>query len=433
MGVASTIFRIYFIYSFALFFVLGIWIFSLSSEKAKRFPLCMLLIFLGQIGILSLRFIPWDNEVVERFFNSLIYLLCLFCAFLILRLVGKMPFRVSLFYAISAYVLQHFSYQLAQLWYTAGGMVFDNVIVSTVLNLATFILLYVFFFLFLPKNIQFRNEKLSKNKTVFTMAFITVFVYILLHSLSMNSPYFSDERDLYFNLYGAASSFAVLALLFSISRNNALETEKDNLAIIAKAQSEQYQLSKETIDLINIKCHDMRHFVRSFADAENHEEQEEIRKRIAIYDASAKTGSPAMDVVLMEQSLICEKNEIEFTHFIDPLGLSVLSEAETYSLFGNAISNAVRACSFLPKEKRAIHIVVKTVGNFASIRIENPYEGELSFANGLPQSDKGDDANHGFGLLSIRATVNKHGGTLLIDHNNGVFRLLITMPLNRQN
>ena len=53
-------------------------------------------------------------------------------------------------------------------------------------------------------------------------------------------------------------------------------------------------------------------------------------------------------------------------------------------------------------ERRLIHLSVARQKGFAAIRIENCYDGELHFANGLPITTKKDVGYHGFGVKSIR-------------------------------
>lgn len=50
-------------------------------------------------------------------------------------------------------------------------------------------------------------------------------------------------------------------------------------------------------------------------------------------------------------------------------------------------------------------------------------------AGGLPETTKGDRANHGFGTRSMRAIAERYGGTLTAGCEGGVFRLDVMIPL----
>jgi len=49
--------------------------------------------------------------------------------------------------------------------------------------------------------------------------------------------------------------------------------------------------------------------------------------------------------------------------------------------------------------------------------------------DGLPQTTKGDARWHGFGVKSIRRIVQQHGGTLTMQAQDGMFRLVALLPL----
>ena len=42
---------------------------------------------------------------------------------------------------------------------------------------------------------------------------------------------------------------------------------------------------------------------------------------------------------------------------------------------------------------------------------------------------KGDKENHGFGITNIRYAVEKNNGECIIDSKDGMFRIVITIPL----
>lgn len=101
--------------------------------------------------------------------------------------------------------------------------------------------------------------------------------------------------------------------------------------------------SKETIDLINIKCHDLKNQIAMLGSRIPKEEIEELNHTISIYDTTAKTGNEALDVLLAEKLLLCENKSIHFDYMADGENLSVLKPSDIYSLFGNASYNAIEA------------------------------------------------------------------------------------------
>lgn len=63
----------------------------------------------------------------------------------------------------------------------------------------------------------------------------------------------------------------------------------------------------------------------------------------------ARTGNETLDIVLTDKLLYCEKNNVTITCIADGKSLSFMSEEDIYSLFGNALDNAVLAVEQLPE------------------------------------------------------------------------------------
>ena len=99
------------------------------------------------------------------------------------------------------------------------------------------------------------------------------------------------------------------------------------------------------------------------------------------------------------------------------------------SIFGNALDNAIECELKIPdKEKRLIHVSVSKQKNFLLLRFENYYDTELKYQGGAFITTKRDKEFHGYGLKSIRYTVNKYDGAVSIDTKENWFDLKILIP-----
>lgn len=202
-------------------------------------------------------------------------------------------------------------------------------------------------------------------------------------------------------------------------------------------QKEQYQLAKETIAIINRKCHDLKHQIAAMRTVLNKENQEkyllEIEGSVRIYDAIFKTGNEVLDTVLTEKSLNCEANDIQVTCVADGRRLAFMDPVDLYSILGNALDNAIESVQQLSgPDKRMIDVLICARRRFLVLRVSNPLEEELTFENGLPVSTKPYDGCHGFGLKSIRYTAEKYGGFATVSTENGQFQLKILIPLTEE-
>lgn len=72
----------------------------------------------------------------------------------------------------------------------------------------------------------------------------------------------------------------------------------------------------------------------------------------------------------------------------------------------------------------------ETVAGVASIHVENSFDGTVELGtDGLPETTKADRANHGFGVRSMRLTVERYGGTLTTLAEGGHFHVNAIVPM----
>ena len=65
-----------------------------------------------------------------------------------------------------------------------------------------------------------------------------------------------------------------------------------------------------------------------------------------------------------------------------------------------------------------------------SIHVENYFDGQVSFGGeGLPQTRKADEANHGFGVRSMQMIAEGLGGSLACKVQGDVFHLDALLPV----
>ncbi|WP_407270435.1 ATP-binding protein [Radiobacillus sp. PE A8.2] len=274
----------------------------------------------------------------------------------------------------------------------------------------------------------------SMGRNVLVLLFIMLFMMIII----------SNVRDYYFNgvhsvvltiitcVFSILGCVLVLMVRAGILEKGKLEREVELIQQLRYQEHKQYEQRKEYIELINIKSHDLKRLIEkheSKGTILTKDELNEIKDAITMYDTSVKTGNETLDTIIAEKSLYCANHGIKFSCIADGEKLNFLSVSDIYSLFGNAMENALEAVSLLEKdENRIISFIVKESKGMISINIENTYAGRLVFNDGLPLTTKENTKYHGYGLKSIRHVVDKYGGTLTTKADE-VFRLNILMPI----
>ena len=225
----------------------------------------------------------------------------------------------------------------------------------------------------------------------------------------------------------------ILYSVFEIVYNRRLQENVLAIERLRASEARQYQMSRENIEAINIKCHDLKHQIRELASggaAVDGSVLDDISREVGVYDSVVKSGNVALDTILTEKSLYCEKHGITLSCIADGEALGFVEPAELYSFFGNALDNAIEAVERLgDPERRSIALVVKRVGGMVSVHVENYFDGQVEFSGeGLPRTRKDDPASHGFGVRSMRMIVEGRGGSLTCRAVDDVFHLDALIP-----
>lgn len=240
-------------------------------------------------------------------------------------------------------------------------------------------------------------------------------------------------------LFNIVLQFYCITLLYlqsALFKKSSMRKELETIQLHWHQQKGQYQLSKETIELINHKCHDLKHQVQAIRAVKDEKEREtyleKIEKSVQIYSAIVRTGNEILDTILTEKSLICENSGIHINCVADGSLLAFMNPVDLYTLFGNALDNAIEAVRKLEsKEKRVIDIMLYERQSFLMLQIVNPMCGEVKFEDGLPLTTKAKNGYHGYGMKSMLHTIQKYEGHLTTEVKNGCFYFNVMLPLER--
>lgn len=208
--------------------------------------------------------------------------------------------------------------------------------------------------------------------------------------------------------------------------------EMESIQNVARMQYAQFRESQENIDAINRKYHDLKHQLEVIRRESDNDRRlayiDEIEAGIRSYENEVKTGNPVLDTVLSSKSAQCARFHIKFTAVADGALLSHLHVTDLCTIFGNALDNAIEHEVQLNEDKRMIHVSVSERNSLICIVIENYYEGAEMEPGSIPETTKQDHRNHGFGIKSIRYTVDKYGGHLNVGTRDHWFRLEMILP-----
>jgi len=342
----------------------------------------------------------------------------------------------ALYCAACGYVVQHFCYAFRQAMSCAvPGFLDPESTAGTITGIVTTVLCALLaYFLFAKRMVEEKHYNIDTKHSF--LSTIIVLLIVLVFSNATGSAYETGMEHLYLmcNLYDMFCCAFLLWIQASAVQRSRLERELTFQQLLRSRQKEQYELTRENIDLIDRKCHDLKYQMAALRTVIPEEQRkaylEEVERSIQIYDSALETGNEVLDTVLMEKSLYCDANQINMTCVADGRGLSFMDSIDIYTIFGNALDNAIRAVLAVQEpEKRIIAVSVWTQNGLALFQFENYFEGELTFNDGLPCTTRGSKDYHGYGIRSIRETAKKYGGQMTLHTENHLFLLRVSVPI----
>ena len=400
--------------------------------KRKLFPLKMIAGFL-LIGAFCYWFPPnWWLDLLR-------YSIIFSASIALIVFSYKISIPNAIFCGVGAYAMQHISgsavsvifMQIFSVTYTDEKFWIFFLLAQIPVAISYATLYFVFI-----KRFHKQERFVIKNKYLATLVVVILLITLILSILydEFGGRALAPAIMIILKCYViicCVLSLTIQSGLFSLDK---LAREKEILEHLMQAGQKHHEMSKENMELINIKCHDIRHQISSLKTLNIKELKDkyidELQNSITIYDMIAKTGNKTLDAVLTEKQLLCEKYNVKLSYIADGEQLNFIEPSDLYSLFANALDNAFESVKSLPDEnKRLINLNASLKDRFLTIRVENYFESQLVFENNLPKTSKGKDCYHGFGIKSIKFIAEKYKGNLAIDTADNLFSLCILIPV----
>ena len=345
----------------------------------------------------------------------------------------------TVFVIAGGYATQHMCYALLRilLYITRQSLEVEGV-----LRILTQYFLYILWawliYLLLVKKNQDKDGLRSEDIRIAIFALVLAVAAVglsVFYSYPQNAPV-NIYTAVLCPAYGFLCCMLVLSMEYYVLRENRMKKEQEIMEQLLQMANAQQKSSKETIDIINIKCHDLKHQLKTFAKMEDRRDRteymKEVQQAVSIYDAIFHTGCEALDYILREKSLIFNEYKVAFSCMADGTLINFMHPADIYSLMGNALDNAIERVLQEKEEERSISLHIKKHQDMFLIRLENRCSIVPEFQDGLPVTGKKDKRYHGFGVKSIRYIAEKYHGEMFMNVRDGKFILNVLLPENNQ-
>ena len=373
-----------------------------------RLAACLLIIF----AIVLL--LPLINNAIYDVFRYFLFFILILLG---MRFCFDEKFIKLFFVSTVAYTLQHIAYELFDVFVVLTGIynvhnvigsgVYDFFLIFTsngnsfvsgnpftiIMYIFIYYITYLIGYFLLHSRLEKRIEiGITNTKLLCLSAIILLFDIVISAFIGYYSQ--TDFNQTYLALLDSFNIFCCILALFLLFLEENRSKIANDLTIVKhllKEKEVQYSTSKANIDLINQKCHDLKHQFYALKNNQALDEKltKEIEESIDIYNSKIKTENEVLDIILTDYNLRSINNSIELTCMADGKLLNFMEETDLYSLFGNMLSNAFEYELKVSLDKRFISLTITQKGKYVSIHCENYYDGgELKKNDGKVISSK---------------------------------------------
>ena len=212
-----------------------------------------------------------------------------------------------------------------------------------------------------------------------------------------------------------------------------LEQAQQVLGIQLNQSVREITALRESQELARQYRHDLRHHLQYLSACIENGQQEQARNYIAgicreieAQKVQCYCENEAANLVLSAFAGRAKKDGIAMNVQGTLPSFMMISDRDLCVLLSNALENALHACQTLVAEGQAPTIDVQFYERSGKLflQVTNPCKGAVRFEDGIPVSDK---PNHGIGVRSICAIVERYGGIYTFAVQKGEFILRLSV------
>ena len=383
------------------------------------------IVFSGLLQLVLYFAFGW--EFVEKSYPFVIHLplLIFFCVFY------KKSFVSVLFVLFTAYV---FTSPRKWVGDVAASFVNNDPTVSIIFQILFSVIFLVVIYKFLRPYMNRILEYSGAQISLLTV--MPALFYLLTYVTTVFTEALFRSNILVVGLFGVGLNFCFYSFLIAyfneMKKSFESHTEQAILQMQIDATAMQIEDYKSSQIQATIYRHDLRHHLHylSTCIAENH--LEEAQAYIAKINSDVEAAqvvqyceNTTVNLLLSAYAAQAKNNDIviEIRSYV-PAEISV-HPTDICVILGNGIENAIHACRKIEDVScRSITVICRHENKKLMIEICNTFFGEIRFESGIPVSS---EENHGLGVKSIVAAVQKYHGLYSFTAENSIFTMRVIL------
>lgn len=290
----------------------------------------------------------------------------------------------------------------------------------------------------------FKKIDLSTSKKYWLIMNLVLIIFIVLINFFMAINSTLQQDNFYYSIQIFKISicflimtFLVIYLFGEICLFYQKEQLKYALELKNKMLEQQIRFQETSTEDFKKIRHDIKNNLThiSYLLKENHIE-DSVRYIEAITDTLNSTksvihcGNKYMDAIMNYGVALCKKNNVKIQFEVANIPDLEVIPTDLSSIISNILDNAVEANLRMSESERYLSLKVFCYKNYLSVIVKNPYKHTLIKSKEFLLTDKQDKIHHGYGLKSIKSSVEKYGGSFKFTTLNQVFTSIVILPIH---
>lgn len=415
---------------------LAYWLFDVPKHRRFHQPWVRVLEYLGFLGI------PGGNILFDRMMEirfSNIQCLSVIAFSVLFALIFT---KINLFCSIAWMGIYYMTLSLLELpgivlsgWITGQPYlvcIYQSILYDYFyLVILSLVLLIVFIKLgaLLKKYV---NIAISKNNSIWWIIFAICEWWVITYFLYIGS--LETGRAVF--VYNFVSILCIVFLIFGFASFIVFRQSENQIQqrMLQDALMEtDYVKIKEEYQRKSREIHDLKHHLQTLSvllSVDKNDNAKQYLDNMMDDFVSMKnqihawTGNPLVDSLLSGKQSRADKLGVTLEIHSSQI-VSKLSDRDMSILLGNLIDNAIEASANL-NDKKVVTIKILNKSNMLFIHVKNRIGRAPLMRDGRLVTTKSDKINHGWGMKSIEAVVEKYDGQMDINYNEAYFEISIT-------
>lgn len=315
--------------------------------------------------------------------------------------------------------------------YSSESLLYSEIIEIVIIFFVVRIILLIAITILRPQ-IEGRFSDLRQTRRVLFIVDIISYMGVLL----LQGLFIREIQHLYVNVfYVTLAMGTILCIVFYTYDSMISRRERERIIGTAnKLMEDNYQRLYNEQKRLEHTAHDFKNHIfllTKYLEDGKYDEAIEYGKKLTnpleVLVQRSWSGNKILDTILNTKLLEAERKNIQVHMEIDNMLGLPLADYDLCVIVSNLFDNAIEACEYVKRDEKDIFISMKSTDVLYVIKIVNSMEIKPVKKNHKYYTIKGDQDIHGIGLESVRASVEKYQGTLLLEHTEKQFSALVSI------